>query len=373
MTPATTPSSSARQFLRTLTLVALAIMGVFALDTFLANMEGSESHAEAVRLYAEGQHLLDQGKNDDAVSRFADALAIERTNREYQLALARAELAAGQLAQAETTLGGILLADSTGGPANLLMARVLVKQGKIPEAISYYHRAVYGTWPSDAEANQLKVRFELIDLLAQYNRKEELLGELLAVQDQAPDDVATRLRIGGMFLEAGSPSRAADVFEQLLKERTSATQPAETAAAYAGLGEADFARGDYRAAANDFSAAVRLNPQDQASAQRLDLSNRVLMLDPARRGLDQAERFRRSRELLDMTVHALEACSNPPDLEPARKSLAARVPAGKLDSAAEADLDLAEQLWQARTAACGPAPPQPTEQALALVLQKAAQ
>ncbi len=373
MTPSSTSYSTARQFLRTLGLVALAITVMFTVDTFLASTEASESHAEAARLYAEGQRLLDQGESADAVSRFEDALAIERTNRDFQLALARAQLGAGDLAQAQTTLDALLLADSTYGPANLTLARVLVKQGKIPEAISYYHRAVYGAWPADPAANQLKVRFELIDLLAQQDRKEELLGELLAVQDQAPDDVPTRLRIGNMFLEAGSPSRAANVFQQLLQDHPGKYAAPDMAAAYAGLGEADFARADYRAAVNDFSTAVRLNPQDQAAAKRLDLGNRVLGLDPSRRGLDQAERFRRSRELLDMTVHAVAACSKTLDLDQARKKLAERVTVARRDAAAEADLDLAEQLWQTRTPGCESPQGQPSEEALALVLQKAAQ
>lgn len=369
-----TPSSTTSQFLRTMSLVALAIMGMFAVDTFLANMEASESHAEAARLYAEGQRLLSQDHNTEAVSRFEDALAIDRSNRDFQLALARAQLAAGQLPQAETTLDTLLLADSTSGTANLTMARLLVKQGKIPEAISYYHRAIYGTWASDRAANQLKTRFELIDYLAQQNRKEELLGELLAVEDQAPEDVPTQLKIGKMFLEAGSAARAADVFQQLVKEeRSSRTQPAELAQAYSGLGEADFARGDYRAAVNEFSTALRLNPEDQAASQRLDLCNRVLMLDPARRGLDQAERLRRSHEVLDMTIQSVAACSPSADLDDARKTLAQRVAPAKSDAAAEADLDLAEKLWQARTPACAAVPNQPADQALALVLKKAAQ
>ena len=362
------PSASGRQFLRTLGLVALAISVMFTVDTFLAKTEESESRVEAARLFAEGQRLLDQGHNLEAAERLKDALAIQRVNRDYELALARAQLGAGQYPDAEATLGTLLASNSTDGPANLNMARVLVKEGRIGEAISYYHRAVYGTWNDDAE-NRWQVRFELIDLLARQNSKEELLGELLAVADQASDDVATRLRIGSLFLEAGSPNRAAAVFQQLLAERP------DNAAAFAGLGEADFARADYRAAVNHFSSALRLNPDDQAAVQKLDLCNRILALDPARRGLDPAERFRRSRVLLEMTAAAVEKCSNSGLLERAKKrAVEERVTAARQDAAAEADVDLAEELWQAREPGCGASNDRTSpDDPLALVLAKTAQ
>jgi tetratricopeptide (TPR) repeat protein len=356
------PSATGRQFLRTFSLVALAIAVMFAVDTFLAKMEQSETRVEAARFFAQGRQLLAQSRYAEAASSLLDALTIERNNRDYELALAQAQLGEGHLSDAATTLDRLLASDSTDGPANLNLARVLVKQGKIREAISYYHRAVYGSWPSDAAANRLKTRFELIDLLAQQNSKEELLGELLAVEDQFPRDVPTRLRMGQLFLDAGSAPRAAAVFEQILKEQS------DNAAAYAGLGEADFARSDYRAAANDFSSALRLNPEDRAAAARLDLCNRVLALDPTNRRLDPAERFRRSHALLDMTIEAVEKCASLELLDQAHTAIDSKVAPAHQDARAESDLDLAEQLWQTRAPGCGGSP----QDALALVLARAA-
>jgi tetratricopeptide (TPR) repeat protein len=372
-------TSGSHQFLRTFSLMALAIGALFAMDTFLAKTEEAESRVEAARLFELGQRLLDQGNGAEAVDRLAvdrikDALEIERGNRDYQRVLAQAQLAAGQVEDAESTLQDVLLSDSTDGPANLTMARVLLKEGRIREAISYYHRAVYGQWKNDAQANRLKVHLELIDLLARQNSKDELLAELLAVQDQMPGDVATRLRTGRLFLAAGSPARAADEFRIVLHGE--AGDRAVNAEAYEGLGEAEFARGDYRAAQSDFQAALRLNPADQAAAKRLDLASRVLALDPGVRGIGAAERFRRSRVLVQMTLDAA-AClgSNAPPLsqeliDDARATLKKRVSAASQDEAIEENLDLAAQLWQARKSGCQP-PPDPDDP-LGLVLAKAA-
>ena len=102
--------------------------------------------------------------------------------------------------------------------------------------------------------------------------------------------------MGRLFLLAGSPARAADIFRGMLHDASA------NADAYAGLGEADFARGDYRAAQRDFQTALRLAPDDQAARQRLDLCNNLLMLDPTVRGLGPAERFRRSLKLVELTT-----------------------------------------------------------------------
>ena len=364
-----TPSSTGRQFLRTFVLVGVSIAVVFAVDTFLARMEEGESRAEAARLYQDAQNLLAQSHPEQAAERLKDALAINRTNREYQLALGQAELAGKQFEAAEATINNLLLADSTDGPANLTMGRILVKEGKLREATSYYHRAIYGEWKNDPAGNQLKARFELVDLLAQQNAKEELLAELLAVQEEAPDDVPTRMRIGRLFLDAGSPARAADVFRDVLK------QDPRNADALTGRGQAEFALGDYRAAIVQFSNALHNNPSDKAAQKGLVLSNAVLELDPTRRGLGSAERFRESRRLLQMTLDE-SACfgNNPPAasaelLDQAHKAVEARVRPDQQDDAAESDLDLAEKLWQTRRTAC-PAPP--ADDPLALIMGKLA-
>jgi tetratricopeptide (TPR) repeat protein len=245
---------------------------------------------------------MGRGENVEAIDRLKDALAIERDNRDYQRALAQAQLAAGKGDEAEATLTGLLQNDSTDGPANLLLARVLVKEGQFAQAISYFHRAIYAHWSEDASGNRLKVRFELIDVLAQRNSKEELLAELLPVQDQSPGDLRTRLRMGRLFLVAGSPPRAADVFRAILHD---------VPAPPTGLGDADLARGNYREAQKDLLTALRLKPNDQAARQTLEVCNKVLMLDRTIRGLGRAERFRRSVKLVELALVATAQCVGP--------------------------------------------------------------
>ena len=365
-----TPSPS-RSFLGTLTLVFVAIAGISAADMFLAGMERKESRIEAARLFRQGQAAIARGDNKEALDRIKDAIAIERGNRDYLRTLAQTQLTAGKTADAEATLTDLLQSDSTDGLANLIMARVLAKEGRFAEAISYYHRAVYGQWGQDAAANQLRARFELIDLLAAHNSKEELLAELLPIQDQPPGDVKLRMRLGQLFLQAGSPSRAAVMFRGVLRDAP------ESADAYAGLGDAEFAQSQYRAAQRDFQTALRIDPGGQAARTGLDLSTELLTLDPTLRGLGAEERLRRSLKLVEMTQQEASQCAgaNPaPDLrtllDTAAQALKAHVSAARQGDAAESDLDLAEKLWASRKEC---KPPPAVDSRLALVMTRIAQ
>lgn len=376
-----TPRSSARSplersLLGTLLLVCAAIGGLFALDTFLAGLERADAAAEARRLFAAGRRLAAEGRNRDAAERFRAALGLARGERTYQLALARALLAAGRPAAADTVLAELLAKDATDGPANLMMARVLRAEGQIPRAVSYYHRAIYGRWSGDAAPERVRARFELIELLAQREAPKELLAELLAAEIDAPADLRTRKWLGRLFIQAGSPARAADLFRAILRKH-----PGD-ADAYAGIGEAQFAMGNYRAARANLQQAARLDPGNSEIRARLAACEEVLALDPLQRGLGLDQQYRRSLRLVELALDTLENCVGPTPpasvqaladsarrrlRHPARAAIARREPDGF-----ESNLDLAERLWELRTIACG-RPAGASRDPLGLVLAKIAQ
>jgi tetratricopeptide (TPR) repeat protein len=347
--------------LQTAILVFAAMAALFAIDTFLAKTEEADRRSEARRLFEEGQRLEAQGKSAEAVGTFRTALSNARGDRQYQLALAQALVAAGRVPEAEASLTELLDRDSTDGAANLTVARLLVREGRVPEAISYYHRAIYGQWREDADANRVRARFELVDLLARQDAKRELLAELLPLQDEAPPDVETRMRIGRLFLTAGAPNRAAEVFRSILRHRP------QDADAYAGFGESEFALANYRAAQADFLVASRLRPGDKRISAQLDLAGQVLALDPMRRGIGPREQYQRSRKLVELTLEEARTCAGATPPQPLAELLKKK-PAADLD----ANLDLVERLWQARRSECGTAT-SPADQALALVIARLAQ
>lgn len=356
----------------TLGVVLISMVALSAVDAFLARTERSENKAEADGLSRDGRTLMEQGHPLEAVAQFKAALAIERDNPASWLALGQAQFAAGQLSDAETTLTELLKRDSTAGAANLALARVLVKEGRITDAVSTYHRAIYGRWDRDAESSRVSVRFELVNLLAQQGSKEELLAELLPLLDVAPDDVALRERMGHLFLLAGSATRAGEIFREILRQHP------QDADAYEGVGESEFSRGNYQTAHSDFQAASNLRPTDQEIRSRLDLTAQVLALDPMRRGLGPEEQHRRSMKMLSMATAAIARCagklSQPEQdtVDEAQAAMKARISASHMSEAVETNLDLAEQLWKIRQQDCKQAPTA-EEEPLRLVLARIAQ
>ena len=133
--------------------------------------------------------------------------------------------------------------------------------------------------------------------------------------------------------------------------------------AEAGVGMAELALEDYRAARNAFRNVVRLNPSDQQSQRQLELVEQVTALDPNIVGLRASARYQRSVEVLMGVLHAEEQClaaSNDPDVDAARKALAHRPRRGEIDDAIEMNLDRAVRLWKAVKNLC-PAQAQKSE------------
>jgi tetratricopeptide (TPR) repeat protein len=366
-------AASAGSFVGTFALILAAIVALFAIDTVLAEKERAASRQEARRLYEEGLRLERHGAPLAAVDRLRSAVSAERDNPQYQRALAAALHATGKVAEAQAVLVERLQHDPVDAEACLIMARTLAQERRPREAIAFYHRAIYGQWEGSRLGNRLQARFELVDLLARENARQELLAELLPLQSEAPGDVSTRKRIGRLFIAAGSPARAIEIFRDVLRR-----SPGE-ADAYAGLGEAEFQRGNYRAARAGLRAALRLQPKHPDVAARLELTEEVLSLDPTVRGIGGAERYRRSVALLERTLHALDGCaaasSAPTDqgaVDSARVSVARRPPGRPIPESVDANLDLAERVWQVRRSAC-PADLGAEEQPVELVLNRLAQ
>lgn len=366
-----TPVSTA-SMLGTLALVVAAIAALVVVDSFLARLDHAARRSEAAHLVRDAGKLAAEGRKRLAVERFRTAVSLDRGNRAYRLGLVHALVADGRLAEADSTLDRMLAEDATDGELNLVLARVLVREDQVPEAISHYHRAVYGQWATDPEAARIKVRLELVELLARTGARDELLAELLPLQAAGVSDTALERRIGHLFLLAGAPDEGAEVFRELLRHDRS------NADSHAGLAEAEFMQGNYRDAEASFRAASRLRPRDSATARQLQLVGQVLTLDPLRRGLSAAERNRRSGLLLQLAVEATDRCPGPdladslrPAVDSARAALRATAPRGALLEAADAKVDLAERLHafagpRCRSSAAG------AERALDLVLQRLA-
>ncbi len=338
-------------------VIVVVVILLAAVDQFLARVESVEMTSTAQRSYVTGVQLLAAGNAGKAIDALRDAHALERRNPEYQLQLITALTAAGKTTDAEPLLTDILQREPNDGRANLTAARLMIRKGDTAEAEAYYHRAIYGEWSGDTASHRVSARMELIDLLARKNQKQELLAELISLQAETPPRDETQERLGKLFLLAGSPARAAGVYEAL------AGKDPTDIAAYEGLGEAELEQGNYAAAHEAFFRASSRDPDNESVRAHLRTLNTVAELDPTVRQLTSAEKYRRSIRILDMARAALDQCvagrsadATGQLLKTAEAAIAAKMPAHATNEIAEGVLSLAEKLWRADRAACAEKP-----------------
>ena len=361
------PTASAGEFLATFAIVLATIVGLLFVDEWLARVDRAESRAHAANLYAEGRELLLQHQPHEASARFAAALATDRDTPAYQLGLAEALLDDERPLEAERALAALEHAQ-TDGAANLIMARVLVAQGRLADAKSYYHRAIYGVWGSDSSSQRLATRLELIRLLVRQHAERELLAELLPIQEAGRDSVGLQRLLGHLFIQAGSPERGVEIFRKVLQRLP------DDGDAYAGMGEAALALGNYRTARADFAAAARLLPDDTSITSNLRLADTVVALDPLLRGIGHRARITRSRQLLALALERSLRCSaasGAPVADSARHLLAIADSVPAEDAEGEPLIGTATELASSWGPDCPPAA-SVTDRALRLVLRKLA-
>lgn len=357
-------------------ILGIVIIALATIDTFLEKVQQVELGAQAEEAYSSGSLLLKQGKADQAIEFLRKAHELNRESVDYELELIGALAAAGKISEAEPLMNEVLQRNSNGGPANLIAARLMIKKHDISAADAYYHRAIYGTWPSDADAHRMSARLELADFLAANGEYQELLAELLPLREEAINNPAVEQRVARLFLLAGSPGRAADVYHSLIQHNS------KDAAAYAGLGEAELQQGQYRAARAAFVSASVYNPNDALVRQRMELLNTLARIDPTPRGLTSIEKYRRSLEILQMAESALKPCAAQHEtaasdeleqlLGEAENAMPSQIPAHVTNEMSEQVLGLAQKLWQTRVELCGAANSS-AEEPLRLIMAKLAE
>lgn len=352
-----------------LTIMLAATMGaLWGIDVFLARTERAEVSGEARRDYEAGSALLAEGRAADAIDKLRKAYTQDRSNREYALLLVAALVETGKLDEAGRLLAELLERNPNDGETSLAEARLLAREGEWENALAYYHRAIYGTWNSKAASPQTAVRLELVNILVQRGLQKDLLAEVLLLETEAAKDPQLLRRIAQLYLLAGSPARAETIYRALLEEM-------DDPGLYSGLGDAELALGNYRAAEAAFQNAIRNGADRSRLEQRIQLAGSVAELDPTLRRLTSKEKFDRAVRVLQLALDALKQCGRGDGAEAtagAEKLLAARVRGNPANELAEQRLSTAEQIWQMRIDACG-ASTSVEEEPLRLVMAKIAQ
>jgi tetratricopeptide (TPR) repeat protein len=346
--------------------VTAALIFLLIFTTILDSAYRATRQNRADDRYHAGLELAAHGKYAEAVQEFSAALTYSHGDPRYRLALVRSLIELGRWSEAEVHLQELAEDDPTDGEVNLMRARLAARDGRDKDAITYYNRAIYGYWPENADQSRIAARFELIGILDRIHQQKRVLAELLQLADEVPaNDVPDRLRIARLLLSHGSPDHAADVFKSVL-----AAAPKDLAA-LEGMGDADFALGDFRSARSYWRAAFRQQPGNSTLEQEIQTCEQVLDLDPTQVHLSAAARFDRAQDLLQRVLAAAQQCTalNPDLLTSAQTALAKKV-RRRQDGDTLAMLSLGQQIWQVRESCSNQTKRDPVLSAIMAKVQK---
>ena len=337
-------------------LVALVVLVL--VGSFMSYFYRTERSSRAQRFFQDGQRLYAQDRNDEAIAQYRNAVSISHS-AEYRLALGLALAKTGSLDEASVYLNEVLRENPGSGPANLGLARVAAIKGQTDDSVLHYQRAIYGSWPAKIAENRLRTRLELVEALTKEGRNDQAKAELLTTASTLGSDAVAKKQVGRMLIRYGLPRDAADQFRGVVG------QDPQDGDGFDGLGEAEFALGDYVAARRAFQRALRIDPADRLASKKSEICERIQSLDPTLPGLRAAERFERSRALLSDVLNQLSHCSgggtrvsSPIDdaVQTAQLSVTGKKRPASYSDGAEANDALAAQLWADRLKACRPAP-----------------
>jgi len=255
--------------------------------------------ADAAAWYARGEDELSSGHLDAAIDALRRATARNPQSRAYQLGLAKALAAGGQQEAAERVLANLRESSPEDPSVNLELARLSASRGDVPASLRFYQSVLNALSNADRVDERRAIRLELIRFLLERQQPSRALSELLILTVNLPDDPHWQVRVGQLYLDAGDPKRALDLFSKALGH-----EPRD-ADALAGAGEAAFETGDYSRARRYLTASsVR---SDQAAERRV-LSELVLASDPLAKGLALDERRRRLTGDLGQAGRRLDEC-----------------------------------------------------------------
>jgi tetratricopeptide (TPR) repeat protein len=286
-----------------LMLLSLLAVGLFLATKVMANSEKRMEERVAGIWYARGSRQLSSGNVESAIDSFRRAIAGDRDNRKYALALASALSAGNHPAEAREELLRLRESDPENAEINLSLAKLEANSSNIPDALHFYQNALYGRWTGNhVDERRQEVRLELIHLLLDHNERSRALSELLILGSEIPQNANVDAEMAKLFLRAGDAQHALAYFENSLH-----SEPRD-ADSLAGAGDAAFRLGEYTKALHYLQAAANQGRDRGPPLELLNLTQTVIFWDPLQPHLSKAERRARLLRCLDQALRRASSC-----------------------------------------------------------------
>jgi len=286
-------------------VVLLAVLSALAVAVYLgtralANSNRALKEKIAVTWFNEGERDLQQGQADDAVAAFRKAAVNDYRNRVYLLSLARALEAAHRDNEGRELLLQVRESIPENPEINVELARISAREKNVPDALRYYHNALYGIWTGeDVDRQRQDIRRELINFLVSQNAKEQALAETVALAAHLPSTLAAHLELGTLFSRVEDSPNALQEYTWVLRREP------RNQIALLGAGEAAFRMSNYALAKRYLSG---LAEPDAKAKEMLETARLVLESDPLEPRLSERERIRRASDDIKSVKYRVEQC-----------------------------------------------------------------
>ncbi|MGA8223607.1 MAG: tetratricopeptide repeat protein [Candidatus Acidiferrales bacterium] len=290
-------------------VILLACLGLllifFASTAFLTRMYHHQVHTLGDEWFAKGEASFQAHDIEAALTDYRNALVYSPNSTNFQFHLAQALAAAGRGDEARAYLLNLLSESPGDGQINLELARIAARQGAMPEALRYYHAAVYGVWDSDPIAMRWRLRRELCEYLLDHGAANQAVAELILLAENTPPDDTEELKIvGNLLLRAQLWPRALSAFHSVL-----AAEPRD-AEAMRGAGTAAFQLGQYLQAVEYFDRLPHDQAADSQVTQMIETSREILDGDPFRPGIPDDVRAQRAATALATAESRVQECAS---------------------------------------------------------------
>ncbi|MGC2420541.1 MAG: tetratricopeptide repeat protein [Candidatus Acidiferrales bacterium] len=292
-----------REALLLSSVVLLVIM--FAFTAFVARTFHKRIHTFADEWFAQGEAAYQSGDLTAALNDYRNALAYAPNNLVFQFHLAQALAAAGHREEARSYLANLLTDSPGSGEINLELARIAAQEGAAPDAIRFYHSAIYGVWENDPLVMRWRVRHELCQYLLDRGDEVDALPDLIALaQEVPPGDTEREDDVGALLLRAGLWGRALDEFRSVL------AHDRHDDVALAGAGKAAFELGQYADALDYFAQLPPEKSSQPDIAGMIETSRAVESASPFLPGLSAADKAKRAADALAEAKSRMADCAH---------------------------------------------------------------
>ncbi len=208
--------------------------------------------AQYLRDGMRGIELFEQGRLDEALAQFEEAVRKQPDYLEGQVSIAVILIEKGRLDEAIARLEKALALDPKCWFAHANLGLVRQRQGRRAEAIAHFRKAV------EQNPKHLIARTNLGRALAEEGQLDEAIEQFRAAVALAPQDAPSRVNLGNALLDRGLLSEAVHQYRKALE------LDGGSAAARLGLAETLARQNDFAAALAEFRQAYHAHPNDPA-------------------------------------------------------------------------------------------------------------